>query len=176
MAGSFTQSPWRLIATAASVLVLDQISKTWIVANIPPDTYHVGYTTPPYTVIPDFFYIVHIGNPGAAWGIFAGYGFWLALLGIFAVAAICIFHRSFELHRPILQYAFGLLIGGILGNVIDRFRFGHVVDFLDFHFGSYRYPSFNVADSGICVGVAIYFIVGLFDWQRERRKKQIHHT
>ena len=52
--------------------------------------------------------------------------------------------------------AFGLLCGGILGNLVDRLLHGHVIDFLDFHFGSYVYPTFNVADSGICVGVILY--------------------
>jgi signal peptidase II len=54
------------------------------------------------------------------------------------------------------QVCFGLLCGGIVGNVIDRLRYGHVIDFIDLHFGSYAYPSFNVADSGICIGVLLY--------------------
>ncbi|WOO42857.1 signal peptidase II [Rubellicoccus peritrichatus] len=159
----------RLLVTAAIVLVLDQVSKTWIAANIDFGTYQVGYTQPPYTVIENFFYIVHIGNEGAAWGIMQGYGFWLGILGILAVIGIFVFRKHFGLDRTVLQYSFGLLIGGILGNVIDRFRFGHVVDFLDFHFGTYRYPSFNVADAGITVGVAIYLIVGLIDWRNEKK-------
>lgn len=168
--GSSKPGYLRLLVTAAIVLVLDQLSKTWIAANIPFGTYQVGYDSSAHTVIEHFFYIVHIGNLGAAWGILQGYGLWLGLLGVAAVIGLFVFRKQFGLERPILQYSFGLLIGGILGNVIDRFRFGHVVDFLDFHFGSYRYPSFNVADAGITVGVGIYLIVGLIDWQKERKE------
>ncbi len=166
MSRAFHFAYGRLGLTALIVLLLDQLTKSWIVSRIPQGTFVIGPESPPYTVIPDFFYIVHVGNPGAAWGIFEGYGLALAILGILAVVAILIFRKHFELHRPLMQYAFGLLIGGIIGNIIDRLRFGHVVDFLDFHFGSYRYPSFNVADSGITVGVAIYILAGLFDWKR----------
>ena len=60
-----------------------------------------------------------------------------------------------------MQISFGLLCGGIVGNLIDRLAYGHVVDFLDFHFGSYVYPTFNIADSGIVIGVGIYFIRNL---------------
>lgn len=158
---------WRLSVTAFIVLLLDQLSKTWVANRIPEGTFVIGPETPPYTVIEGFFYIVHVGNPGAAWGIFEGYGMALAILGIFSVIGILIFRKHFELHRPLMQYAFGMLIGGIIGNIIDRLRFGHVVDFLDFHFGNYRYPSFNVADSGITVGVAIYVLAGLFEWKKE---------
>jgi signal peptidase II len=61
-----------------------------------------------------------------------------------------------------VQISFGLLCGGILGNLVDRLLDHHVIDFLDFHFGGYTYPTFNVADSGICVGVAIYLLHSLF--------------
>lgn len=159
---------WRLLVTALLVLALDQWSKTWVADRIPEGTFVIGPESPPFTVIPSFFYIVHIGNPGAAWGMFGGYGVALGILGILAVIGIFVFRRHFELHRRILQYAFGLLIGGIIGNIVDRLRFGHVVDFIDLHFGNYRYPSFNVADSGITVGVAIYVTVGLLDWYQQR--------
>lgn len=159
----------RLFIVALLVLVLDQWSKAWIVTNIPYGTYRVGFEQPPYTVIEGFFYIVHIGNKGAAWGILQGYGFWLGVLGVLAVIGIFIGRKHLQLHRPVLQYTFGLLIGGIIGNVIDRFRYDHVVDFLDFHFGTYRYPSFNVADSGITVGVILYLIVSLLDWRKEQK-------
>lgn len=163
----------RLFLTAALVLLLDQWSKSWIVAHIPYGTYQIGWGEPPYTVIEGFFYIVHIGNKGAAWGILQGYSFWLGLLGIAAIIGMFFLRHQLQLERPLLQYAFGLLAGGIIGNVIDRFRYDHVVDFLDFHFGSYRYPSFNVADSGITLGVSLYIIISLIDWWRESHQKKI---
>ena len=97
--------------------------------------------------------------------MFAGYSAWLGWLGVIALVAIFVFRRELELHRPLLQYSFGLLCGGILGNVCDRVRYGHVVDFLDFHLPGYRYPAFNLADSGITVGVVIYLLYSLRDWR-----------
>ncbi|MFZ9683039.1 MAG: signal peptidase II, partial [Cephaloticoccus sp.] len=64
--------------------------------------------------------------------------------------------RALGLRDRLAQVAFGLLVGGIVGNLVDRIQHQHVVDFLDFHFGSYVYPTFNVADSAICVGVVLY--------------------
>jgi signal peptidase II len=68
-----------------------------------------------------------------------------------------------------MQVAFGLLVGGIIGNMIDRFAYGHVVDFLDFHFGTYRYPSFNIADCGITVGVVLYILATFLDGRTSRK-------
>jgi len=70
--------------------------------------------------------------------------------------AIFLWRRALGLRARLVQVSFGLLCGGIVGNLVDRLRHGHVIDFLDFHFGSYVFPTFNVADSGISVGVAIY--------------------
>lgn len=151
----------RFYLTALSFLIADQATKLWIMANVAEGTYWFHSALPPIEVIPGFFYIVHIYNPGAAWGIFSGYGFILALLGIVALGFIYCMRREFGLEKPLMQYAFGMLTGGIIGNMIDRFRYDHVVDFLDFHFGNYRYPAFNIADCGITVGVAIYLIASL---------------
>ena len=65
------------------------------------------------------------------------------------------------MRSPAAQAAFGLLCGGIVGNLVDRLVHGHVIDFLDFHFGAYTYPTFNVADAGICVGVFWYVLWSL---------------
>lgn len=147
----------------ASILVfaLDQITKTWIFKNLPLDSY---FYPDSIQVIEGFFYIVHIGNEGAAWGMLSGYSGWLALFAVFALYFIYKIRHTLELNRPIMQLSFGLLIGGILGNLVDRILHGHVIDFLDFHFPfsipwimpTGRYPSFNVADCGIVIGVFLY--------------------
>ncbi len=154
----------RLWSIAIVILVLDQATKLAIDGWLPLNTYH-AYSGPqePVEVIPGFFYIVHIVNKGAAWGIFAGYTQILALLGLVAIGAIFFFREALGLKRPFMQVAFGLLIGGIIGNMIDRLAYGHVVDFLDFHFGSYRYPAFNIADCGITIGVGLYLIATLLE-------------
>ena len=149
------------IGAALAVLVLDQLSKFWIshwsgleFRAYPPDGGHV--------VIPGFFSIVYNTNTGAAWGMFAGHRAVLAILGIGAVAAIILLRHKLELEKRPMQLVFGLMLGGILGNLIDRVASGRVTDFLDFTFGSYRWPTFNVADSAMCVAVAVYIIYTLF--------------
>ncbi len=155
---------WRLHATAVVILTLDLATKQWVLNTIPEGTYN-----PPWkTIIDGTFYLVHIGNKGAAFGAFAGYGWLLAILAIVAIAAIYLFRKDLELHRPSLQIVFGLIIGGILGNFIDRVWHGHVIDFLDVHFPfdvpfiGPRFPAFNIADSGITTGVFLYFILAFF--------------
>ena len=135
------------------IAVADQLTKNLVVDSLPYGTFG-----PPdhIEVIPGFFNIVHVGNTGAAWSLFSGQSKLLALLALFTLAAIFFWRESLGLRQRLAQISFGLLCGGIIGNLIDRMQYGHVVDFLDLHFGSYIYPTFNVADSGICVGVAIY--------------------
>jgi signal peptidase II len=143
---------------ALGVFALDQLTKAGISASLPYPTYD-----PPgaITVIDGFFYIVHVGNTGAAWSLFAGQTTMLALLALITLGSIYYWRRALELKTRTVQFAFGLLCGGIIGNLVDRVLHGHVIDFLDFHFGDYVYPTFNVADMGICVGVGLYVIHSL---------------
>lgn len=141
-----------------SVLITDQISKYWTahVSGLELGAY------PPYggiVIIPDFFSLVYAINHGAAWGMFAGMQLGLVILAGVALAAIWWFRRALELEKLPMQVAFGLASGGIVGNAIDRTLHGHVIDFLDVHLGFYRWPTFNIADSGIVVGTAIYLIL-----------------
>ena len=150
----------RLFILALFILVTDQLTKLWIMVSLENGTYHIdSLINPPITVIEDFFYIVHIQNDGAAWGIFSGHAYLLGVLGVIALAAIFYFRKALALENHVLQCAFGLMTGGIIGNMIDRFRFNRVIDFLDFHLPLYgRYPSFNIADCGITIGVGLYII------------------
>jgi len=159
----------RLFVTAAVVFILDQVTKIWIFNNpdLPLDSY---FYPDSIEVIKDFFYIVHIGNEGAAWGMFSGQGTWLALFALVALFAIYKLRLMLELHRPAMQLAFGLLIGGVIGNLVDRLIHGHVIDFLDFHLPfeipyilpDGRYPAFNIADCGIVIGVMAYITLSFF--------------
>lgn len=149
----------RLLLLAALVLALDQASKLWIAARLPFGSY--GEDGGAIPVIRGFFYIVHVGNTGAAWSLFSGRTLPLAALAALTLAAIFFWRRALGLRSAGAQAAFGLLCGGIVGNLLDRLLRGHVVDFLDFHFGSYVYPTFNLADSGICVGVGLYLLLSL---------------
>ncbi len=147
-----------LLALAAAVLLLDRASKAWICARLPYPTYgSPGHIV----VIAGFFNLANVGNTGAAWSLFSGWSSALALLAVATLIAIFAWRHQLGLRARIVQISFGLLCGGILGNLLDRLFYRHVIDFLDFHFGSYIFPTFNVADSGICVGVAIYLLHSL---------------
>ena len=158
-----------LFAIAAAVVVVDQASKYWVVSisGVTPNAY------PPwggFVIVPGFFNIVHTTNTGAAWGMFAGFGTWLAWLAAAALVAIFWFRDLLELQKPFMQVTFGFLCGGILGNLIDRVIHGKVIDFLDFILVSYRWPTFNLADSAICVGTAFYLIGNLVLTGRGQRE------
>jgi signal peptidase II len=140
---------------AVLIFTGDQVSKMWIHKTLPFNSY---YPPDAIAIVPGFFNIVHVGNTGAAWGLFAGKSFWLALLAVVTLLAIFIFRRHLALERPLVQVSFGLLCGGIVGNLVDRILHGHVIDFLDFHFGSFVWPAFNLADAAICIGVGLYIL------------------
>jgi signal peptidase II len=144
---------------ALAVFALDQITKIWIHRRIPD----VGTYGPPghIEIIPGFFNLVHVGNTGAAWSLFAGRSTLLAVLALGTLAAIFFWRRTLGLRQRAVQIGFGLLCGGIAGNLVDRMIHRHVIDFLDFHFGSYIYPTFNLADAGIVSGVGLYLILTL---------------
>ena len=145
---------WMLAGLA---FVLDQLTKAWIIKRLPPGS----YGTNGIAIFPGFFNIVHVGNTGAAWSLFTGKSTLLAVLALVTLAAIFIWRRQLGLRQPAAQVCFGLLCGGTVGNLADRLAHGHVIDFLDFHFGSYVYPTFNVADAAICIGVFGYIIWSL---------------
>jgi signal peptidase II len=139
---------------AACTYAADQLTKAWIMHRMPVGTYI--HSPQAITVIDGFCYFVHQGNAGAAWSMLSGHSGKLAILAGATLVAIFVWRHALGLRAALSQIAFGLLCGGIAGNLTDRLRVGHVTDFIDLHFGSYIYPTFNVADSGICVGVILY--------------------
>lgn len=146
---------------ALAVFVLDQLTKFWIAARVTFDPTHSHGFGNDIEVIGGFFYIIHVGNTGAAWSMFSGQSVLLALLAAATLVAIFFWRHALGLRSRFTQICFGLLCGGVVGNLVDRLMHGHVIDFIDLHFGSYIYPTFNVADSGICVGVILYLIQSL---------------
>ena len=148
----------RLWVLGLVIFGLDQLTKYWINARLPLGSYGPAASL---EIFPGFFYLVHVGNTGAAWSMFAGRSTGLALLALGTLLAIFIWRRPLGLRQPAGQPAFGLLCGGIVGNLVDRLVHGHVIDFIDLHFGTYVYPTFNVADSAICVGVFWYVLWSL---------------
>lgn len=143
----------------ALVAGLDQVSKAWIVAHFSLFESKV--------VIPGLFNLTHLTNNGAAFSILAGQpAVWRQVFFIAAslVALVCIWIAQRSFGRQGLAYttSLGLIAGGAVGNLIDRIRFGHVIDFLDFYVKNSHWPAFNVADSAITVGVGLFMVKNLF--------------
>ncbi len=113
---------------------------------------------------PAFLEFTYVTNPGAAWSLFSDYPEALTLLASFALVSIFLFRKHLELERHVLQIVFGLIGGGIAGNLGDRlFREpAEVVDFIDVYLPliNYDYPIFNIADSAIFIGAIVYLIIG----------------
>ena len=155
----------RLALVAVLILVFDQLTKLAVLRWL-------GFAQEK-VVIEGFFRFVHWGNTGAAWSMFHGNNELLAIISLIALLALFLFRQHFELQTVLGQIALGLMFGGIMGNLVDRLHPDrlHVVDFLYFYLnrrsgGEVGFPAFNVADSAICIGVGLLF---LLSWRMEQR-------
>jgi len=164
----FEKSNRRIFGLALVILALDQFTKRLVLGSISEGDEKI--------IIPGFFNLAHRANTGAAWSMFTGNNTLLAFIAIAALVALFLTRRHFSADRLSGQIAFGLIFGGIIGNLTDRLLPGRhaVVDFLHFYLhrrGSYEpldFPAFNVADSAICTGVALIFII---TWKNEHAPK-----
>lgn len=154
-----------ILAITLPVILLDQLTKAWIIATLPLHEVHV--------VIDGFFNIIHVRNPGAAFGFLAGAAPMFRSIFFVAVtlaAILLILHYL----RTVLGGEFpligslALILAGAVGNLIDRIRFGEVVDFLDVYIGTYHWPAFNVADAAISTGAFLLAIL-LLTRRKERQ-------
>jgi signal peptidase II len=146
---------WRWFALSAAIVAADQLTK-WLVLGYFENRY-------PRVELTGFFNLVLVFNKGAAFSLFAQAAGWQTpLLAAFALAAAVIVSVLIVRNpgRGLLCLGLALILGGALGNLIDRVRFGHVVDFLDFHALGWHWPAFNVADSAISVGAVILILEG----------------
>jgi signal peptidase II len=151
---------------ALVVLVLDQLTKFMVLK-------FMGYAQE-RVIINGFFKFVHWGNTGAAWSLFKGHNDKLALISVVALVILFLSRTHFDSGTALGKVALGLLFGGILGNLTDRLLQDrkHVIDFIYFYVnrrdgGEIGFPAFNLADSAICVGVGLLF---LLSWQTEAGK------
>ncbi len=153
-----------LCAIAGAVITADQLSKMWIQTHLAPPTEFRAAED--IVAIPGFFNITHVHNTGAAFGIFARgeqnsaaqdelHRFFFLSMPPLALLIILALLRTFSDADRAGIIALSLVFGGAVGNYIDRLRFGHVIDFLDFHYQGHHWPAFNVADIGIVTGVGI---------------------
>ncbi len=141
------------------LVILDQVTKVLIVQNI------ALYSK--IEIIPNFFDLVYVKNDGAAWNMLSGQKILLLLISLFALIGIVIYFRSLCEECIERYYGLGLILSGIIGNAFDRIWRNEVVDFLDFYIKSYHWPAFNVADSAIVVGAAIFIISSLLRTEKK---------
>jgi signal peptidase II len=142
----------RLVLVSGGIIIADQVTKYILKINLALHDHIV--------VLDNFFNITHVLNPGGAFGFFAGKSpeirkfIFLFLSSLVALFVVWFYKKCAETYI-FLSYGLALIFGGAIGNLIDRFLYGKVVDFLDFYIGSAHWPAFNIADSAISIGMAI---------------------
>ena len=149
------------LALLLGTLVLDQATKSMVRAWMP-----LGSEIP---LLP-FLSFTHVENTGIAFGMFQGRNMIFIVLGIVLTAFLIAYAVRLLRSDRVTALAMAAIIGGAIGNLVDRFWFGRVTDFVDVYAGRYHWPVFNVADSAICVGAAIVVLHGLIDWRRAERR------
>ncbi len=148
---------------AILTLVADRISKWVVMANLRP-----GESWNPVAGLERYVSLTYVTNTGAAFGLFPDYGTIFMIIAVVVIVAIVIYYRRLPGDRWLVQISLGLQLAGALGNLLDRLRYGHVIDFIDFKI----WPVFNLADSSIFVGVVIlafYLLRHGEDWGLEVR-------
>ncbi len=152
---------------AGTVFALDQLTKLAVIKLLPTPYYSEVH------VLPGFLRLVHWHNTGAAWSMFSNNNLILAVISAVAFVALVLARRRFGCDTLLGWIALGLIFGGILGNLLDRLLPSrhHVIDFLYFHLFTRSgrelgFPAFNVADSAICVGVGLLFILS---WRNDKK-------
>lgn len=150
------------IITSALTIIIDQISKYFIFSHLLEEF--------DYLKVSHYFSIVKAWNTGVSFSMFSGNGtIGSIILSIVALGIVaCLFYWLKKEKSTFLQIAIGLIIGGALGNLIDRIRFGAVFDFLDFSISGYHWPAFNIADSAICIGAAMIIYDNIFIKKRSK--------
>ncbi|MEW5894128.1 MAG: signal peptidase II [Pseudomonadota bacterium] len=153
------------LGLALAVIILDQVTKLWA-------SFALGYANP----VPVFpgFNLTLMHNPGAAFSFLGDAGGWqrwfFLALAVGVSAWLVVWMRGLQAHERWTGIALALIIGGALGNAIDRVYLGHVVDFIDLYWKNYHWPAFNIADSAITVGAGLLVAQMLF----EKKKDETH--
>ena len=157
----------RGLALAAAVVIIDQVTKWWILERI---------MLPPRLIeITPFFNLMLTWNRGVSFGLFNTASPWnawvLSVVALLITALLLAWLARSE--RRVMAVGLGLIIGGAIGNLIDRVRFGAVADFLDVHAWGWHWPAFNIADAAITIGVAVLIIDSVFGSERQRKHSKL---
>lgn len=152
----------RVAVLAGAIVLFDQLTKALVLRTL-------SYGRDEKIVVDGFFKFVHWGNTGAAWSMFHGNNELLAIVSLVALLVLFIYRHHFDTRTVLGQISLGLIFGGIIGNLIDRLFRNHVIDFLYFYLQQrdgreVGFPAFNVADTAICTGVGLLFILS---WRQE---------
>lgn len=154
----------KLTIISIVTILLDQIIKYLIITNLK--------FTESINIIRNFFRITYLQNEGAAWSILSGNRIPLIIITLLALMFIFVLIKKKEKFLKIEYVFYGTLIGGIIGNLIDRIRYGFVIDYLDFNFGGYNYPVFNFADMCIVISTIVLIIISIKEDKNENKGRK----
>jgi len=155
-------------AVITVVIVLDQLTKAMVVDSL--SLYESR------EIIPGFLNLVYVTNSGAAFSLLADVNspwrhYFFLTIGSAALVGLTIVYWKLRKANWLYSWALALIAGGAAGNLIDRVRFGSVIDFLDIYIGNYHWPAFNIADSAICIGAGLFLIINIFDTRNQELRK-----
>ncbi len=150
-------------------IVFDQLTKAWIV-----DSLRLYESV---AIVPGFFNLVYVTNTGAAFSLLANFDspwrhYFFLGVGSLAMVGLSIAYLKLRKVNKYYTLALALIAGGAAGNLVDRVRFGAVIDFLDLYVGRYHWPAFNVADSAICIGAGLFLVLNIFEVRTQEVKEQ----
>lgn len=150
-------------------IIVDQLTKMLVAGSL-----HLYESR---EIIPGFFNLVYVTNSGAAFSMLADVDspwrhYFFLCIGAAALIGLSVVYWKLRNVNNLYSWPLALIAGGAAGNLLDRIRFGSVVDFLDFYVGRYHWPAFNIADSAICVGVGLFLIINIFDKRIQELRKE----
>ena len=151
---------WLVLAIVAVTIIVDQLTKFLVVKYMT-----LGQSI---SVIDNFLYITSHRNEGAAWGILQGKMIFFYVVTLVVIGLVILWIRKLDIKKEkLLVIALSLILGGALGNFIDRVMYQHVVDFINTYIFGYDFPIFNIADSALCIGVVLMAIDAILDMKRQ---------
>jgi signal peptidase II len=161
------KTTWLILIIAGLVIAIDQLSKYLVAAYLP-----VGGVWSPLSGEYPVFQIVHTINTGVTFGLFKDLGLIAVGIAVAVTGVIIIYSRKLRSDQKLTCVSLGLMLGGAIGNVIDRIRLGHVIDFINVGIGTTRWYTSNVADIAIVSGVILLGLATLLDERKQRRSKR----
>ncbi len=163
-----TRSILTILPIGALVLLLDRLSKSWVLDNL-----ELYEEWAPISALAPYLTFFHTTNTGVSFGLFRGGGEIFKIVAAIAVVAILVYSFRQEHGSTIVNISLGLMLGGAAGNLYDRMAYGHVIDFISFHIPDvFHFATFNVADSSLVVGTIILAVYMLFEERKQQAENQ----